>query len=64
MRREVKARLSVEVDGMVEDEVEGGKSWVKERRGLCKIEKDGREGLIVWYWLGNRDVKVLNVQIL
>ena len=33
MRREVKARLSVEVDGMVEDEVEWGKSWVKERRG-------------------------------
>jgi hypothetical protein len=32
-RREVRARLSVEVEGMVEEEGEGGKSWVRERRG-------------------------------
>lgn len=33
LRREVRARLSVEVEGMVGGAEEGGKSWVRERRG-------------------------------
>jgi len=33
LRREVRASRSVEVEGMVEEEGEGGKSWVRERRG-------------------------------
>lgn len=36
LRREVRARLSVEVEGMLDDE-EGGKSCVRDRRGYIVV---------------------------